>query len=224
MINFPVPYEDELFYSVMARARVRFCVVSPKALIGHAIGSRSAIATRNFPSRLAGTCNLNNLSLPSFEQLVYGHTMFPLYAPFMPEERRQFCLSRLKDKSYGAVHLGTGYASSRVPVQRGLRACPRCVETQKHMFGEPYWVRTHQIVGLDNCPIHQIPLIELSPCQSLNKRHEFVPLSTLPAPSYPERNQLNSIAITWLEKQLLDLLLLSPFESPAYENWTDVLQ
>ncbi|GEM_PF-487530 len=220
MINFPVPYEDELFYSVMARARVRYCVVSPKALIGHAMGSRSATATVNFPSRLANTCNLNSLSLPSFEQLVYRHTMFPLFAPFMPEERKQNCLLRLQDKSHGAVHMCTGYASSRVPVHRSLRACSRCAETQKQMFGEPYWVRTHQIVGLDNCPIHRTPLIELLPGQSLNKRHEFVPLSLLNIPSCPENNQKTFPALIWLEKQLTNLLHLGPLKSPAFSDWT----
>ena len=220
MINFPKPYPDELLYSILARARVRFCEVSPKRLIDLAMGTRTAISTINLPSRLNALSETNSLTLPSSEQLTYNNTLFPLYAPFMPENRRLQCLSLLKGKSYGAVHLCSGYACSRIPKLHHIRCCPKCYSEQWNTLGEPYWMRVHQISGIDYCPIHQTKLVLAQPYHSVSKRHEYIPLSIL---SINHENVSTTPVLDcfyWLEKQIVALLEQAPEVSASYEQWT----
>lgn len=220
MINFPKPHPNELLYSILARARVHFCEVSPKRLIDLAMGTRTAISTINFPSRLNALSGTNSLTLPSSEQLIYNNTLFPLYAPFMPENRRLQCLSLLKGKSYGAVHLCSGYACSRIPKLHHIRCCPKCYSEQWNTLGEPYWMRVHQISGIDYCPIHQTKLVLAQPYHSVSKRHEYIPLSIL---SINHENVSMTPVLDcfhWLEKQIVALLEQAPEVSASYEQWT----
>lgn len=220
MINFPKPYPDELLYSILARARVQFCEVSPKRLIDLAMDTRTAISTINFPSRLNALSATNSLTLRSSEQLTYNNTLFPLYAPFMPEDRRLQCLELLKGKSNGSVHLCSGYACSRIPKLHHLRCCFHCYAEQWNTLGEPYWMRVHQISGIDYCPVHQTKLELAQPYHSLSKRHEYIPLSIL---SINHKNVITTPVLDcfhWLEKQIGALLERVPEASASYEQWT----
>ena len=45
MLNFPMPYPDELLYSTIARAGVRMGITSPKELLDEVFGDRKVVAT-----------------------------------------------------------------------------------------------------------------------------------------------------------------------------------
>ena len=45
MLNFPIPYPEELIYSTVARAGIREGIVSPKELLDDVYGNRNVIAT-----------------------------------------------------------------------------------------------------------------------------------------------------------------------------------
>ncbi|WP_211371695.1 TniQ family protein [Acidithiobacillus thiooxidans] len=84
MLNFPIPYAEELLYSTVARAGVRLGHTSPKQLLDEVFESRSVIATIDLPSHLATVSRwLPGEYTP--EKLIYSHTLFPLYAPFISE-------------------------------------------------------------------------------------------------------------------------------------------
>lgn len=44
-----------------------------------------------------------------------------------------------------------------------LRFCPKCIEYDIRVFGEPYWHRKHQVPGVTVCSIHKISLCETCP-------------------------------------------------------------
>jgi len=152
MINFPSPLQDELLYSVLARARVKYLINSPKALIQRALFSRGAIASLNFPSHISALSK--QYTKNEISSLIYEHTLFSLYAPFIPEQRRIKCISALLNKSDGTPHLATGFVASRLPKLSSIRYCPLCLLQQIEEHGEPYWQRIHQIVGLSTCTLH----------------------------------------------------------------------
>lgn len=54
MLNFPIPYDKELLYSTVARARagIRQGIVSPKQLLDEIYGNRKVIATLDLPNQL----------------------------------------------------------------------------------------------------------------------------------------------------------------------------
>lgn len=47
-------------------------------------------------------------------------------------------------------------------IDTNLKACPACVDENLSEFGQPYWHLTHQIRGLETCPIHNVHLIHTS--------------------------------------------------------------
>ncbi len=92
MLNFPVPYPEEIIYSTVARAGVHFGITSPKRLLDEAFGNRMVVATVDLPSHLETLSKHYPQPLGlTPEQLAYKHTLLPLYAPFVSEARRQKC-------------------------------------------------------------------------------------------------------------------------------------
>lgn len=47
------------------------------------------------------------------------------------------------------------------PILQYVRSCPHCIEEQEADMGLSWWVRRHQIPGLDVCPQHKVPLIQV---------------------------------------------------------------
>lgn len=106
MHNFPVPYPDELIYSLVARAGIRSAIVSSKQLLDDVFGDRKVIATIDLPSHLVAiSSQLIGTGRFDVQQLIYDHTMFPVYAPFIDESIRVRAMGRMANCSKGAVHL-----------------------------------------------------------------------------------------------------------------------
>ena len=92
MLNFPLPYQNELIYSTVARAGIRLALSSPKQLLDEIFQNRKVIATVDLPCHLNAIINQFPANQVSLEDIAYQHTLFPIYAPFVPENRRQQCL------------------------------------------------------------------------------------------------------------------------------------
>ncbi|MCA1931792.1 TniQ family protein, partial [Rheinheimera sp.] len=89
MLNFPIPYPNELIYSTVARTGTYLGISSPKQLLDEVYGDRKVIATMDLPCHLQAISNqLKRTGRYSVDELVYQHTLFPLYAPFVSEEHR----------------------------------------------------------------------------------------------------------------------------------------
>jgi hypothetical protein len=102
MLGFPVPYTNELIYSTVARAGTHFGIESPKELLEEVFGNRKVIATLDLPCHLQKIAGLypETLNL-GVENLVNKHTLFPIYAPFVNEDRRLQCLNWMAGVSQG---------------------------------------------------------------------------------------------------------------------------
>ncbi|TRM49007.1 MULTISPECIES: TniQ family protein, partial [Enterobacterales] len=109
MRNFPVPYSNELIYSTIARAGVYQGIVSPKQLLDEVYGNRKVVATLGLPSHLGVIArHLHQTGRYAVQQLIYEHTLFPLYAPFVGKERRDEAIRLMEYQAQGAVHLMLG--------------------------------------------------------------------------------------------------------------------
>ena len=82
---FPRLYPDELLYSGIARCRVHLGIGSHKTLLHMLFGDSKVAAITDLPTHL--TALANNTGLDA-EGMILNHTLFPLYAPFIPPERR----------------------------------------------------------------------------------------------------------------------------------------
>lgn len=217
MLGFPLPYPNELIYSVIARHGLHSGIISPKELLREVFGNTCIIATIDLSSHLNIIANFYPKPLQiSPTLLLYKHTLFPLYAPFIGEEKRQQLVTELtlSDKSF--AHLSTGQVASRVKQPKFLRYCPACVEKQLEEYGECYWNRLWQVAGCECCSLHGFLLDTI--IQRHNKhRHVFHPATHRTLPILPQEN--NNSRELLIAKSLEELLSLSPQISPEIEQW-----
>lgn len=216
MLNFPLPYREELLYSTIARAGIRHGLISPKSLLDEVFATRNVVATLDLPCHIATISQL----LPNYyspEKLIYEHTLFPAYAPFVPENRRQQCIKWMLDASNGATHLALGAVASRNKTLPFFRYCPDCVAEQKKEYGEYFWRREWQLAGIETCPEHA-NLINTKIVRPLIERHRFIAASPEYCPLLQQRKANQTI--NWVPNQVRHLLELSALPSPSYAQWT----
>ena len=193
-------------------------IVSPKILLDTVFGNRHVIATVDFPNHLHILSGHYPASLHlTVENLIYRHTLFPAYAPFIPEERRQSCVKLMGGITHGTIHLSVGVAASKVKQCAILRYCPSCLKNQLHQFGEYYWMRKWQFAGADCCPDHG-PLYSSSVARYSYQRHQFTCLQ--------QKNSDTPVAMAHSYESLRttrfinELLALSSTISPSFEQWS----
>ena len=216
MLNFPIPYPEELIYSTVARAGIREGIISPKELLDDVYGNRNVIATLDLPNQLQ---RISTWLPPDYtvETIAYRHTLFPLYAPFIPEERRKRCLTWMCGESRGAVHLAMGIVASLVKIPGHVRYCPGCLIEQQYTFGEYFWKREWQAAGADSCGMHG-ELINTAITRPLVDQHGYHDASPQTCPLFfqkPVRNESKTVLT-----QIRHLLGQRPATSPGYEQWS----
>ena len=210
-------YEDELSYSVIARAGVRAGITSPKQLLDDVFGNRKVIATIDLPNQLTAITKLYRSHQHTIETLIYRHTLFPIYAPFIPENRRKQCITWMKEESQGSVHLAVGLNASRVLAPKKVRYCPSCFKTQLERLGECYWSRLWQVQGA-NCCLEHGSLIESELDFRPSARHTYVAADLESNTSiFQKPASKTDLLIT---QKALELLNLPPLPSPSYQKWT----
>ncbi len=151
------PHPDEILYSVWARLSDVLHYQNEKDILRDLFGS-------NFTPMVDLPCHLGFFfhSLPSghsytLDALINKHTLYPLYAPFLPGDR----LRRLQKQMISGNGLSLlrligqlGNASNSTTSPLWLRYCPTCVAEDRARFGECYWHRLHQILGVEVCLKH----------------------------------------------------------------------
>lgn len=216
MLNFPVPYPEELIYSTIARYGVRMGFLSPKQLLDALFGNRSVIATFDLPNSLFAIQKALSYSCGP-EQLIYQHTLFPLYAPFIPEARRQQCIQWMSGERSNPVHLATGMAASCIDTPAFIRYCPGCQKHQYDLYGEYFWQREWQVAGIECCPEHGA-LANTAISRPLKERHRFIEPSPANCPQVTQmRKGATSDRVAY---QIRRLLAAGPRQSPNSNQWT----
>ncbi|MHC2467424.1 TnsD family Tn7-like transposition protein [Bradyrhizobium embrapense] len=152
MISLPKPYEDELLYSVFARALVY-------------LGIRHDFAA----ARLVGRAHYSVFFGPPIDELgdmpsIWGmspqgivarHTMLPFYARFLPRRQLSKCLKLVEKGRRGnvVIHLGLQNQDNVIGPTH-LKFCRSCALEDFARYGETFWRRSHQLNGTLVCLVH----------------------------------------------------------------------
>jgi len=217
--NFPVPYPDELIYSLVARAGVRSAITSPKQLLEQVFGNRKVIATIDLPSHLlAISRQLINTDKFDVQQLIYEHTMFPIYAPFTDESIRIRALSRMEKCSKGAVHLMLGAPASIVKTSGDFRSCSLCEAEQEQEYGESYWSRLWYLPGLPYCQKHGF--LNQSTASYHDNRHSFHACGRILCNAYLGDENSKIDQLSYLVQKAQEVLSLPCQKSPTKSQWS----
>ncbi|REB11006.1 hypothetical protein DVB69_01315 [Sporosarcina sp. BI001-red] len=160
LINyFPVLYEDELLYSVIARYRRKCGIVSSSALLKDIFGKKIILKSTYFPKhidKLVG--NLPITTKITTKELICGHTMFPFYTSFISEEKTISAYKMMSEGTGKSIEGRIGMGGSTVKSNIYLRYCPLCFGNDIELYGESYFRRMHQIVGGLYCLKHEVLL------------------------------------------------------------------
>jgi hypothetical protein len=155
MIGFPLPYPEELLYSTIARSGVHDGETSPKQLLDKVFKNRKVIATMDLPSHLQVLANQYPKTLGmNVNVLINRHTLWPIYAPFLPPERNHEVIKWLMKSSHGAAHLASGNVASRVKTKDRIYICAQCLKEHKKKYGECFLNRHWQVPLVKTCPQH----------------------------------------------------------------------
>lgn len=173
---FPTPYPNEILYSVLARYALRTGYTSPKMVLEDLYGSTTVSAVIDLPSHIDRLIeSMPRLSNYTSESLIYGHTLFPFYAMFLPKQRAQMIIQGMKGDFGGNLHTLSGIMASSIPDPLYLRFCPKCNQEDLERYGELYWHRLFQIPGVLVCPFHKILLQDSSVPYRGHNKHAYIP-------------------------------------------------
>ncbi len=139
---FPDPYPDELLYSVWARFGDQVQYSNRGDITRELFGSKSDHALVDWSCSLgylvgqlqAGHCY-------TIDTLISDHTLFPLYAPFLPRERRDLLRNQMITGNGAGFQHRLGMMISHIPHHNWLRYCPECAKDDRDRLGETYWHR-----------------------------------------------------------------------------------
>ena len=158
--HLPLPYPDELLYSVIARYLIYIGAKNSYSAANHIFG-RETRAQVDLPSSLDAVSERTwHLWSMSGEEIAKQLTLFPYYARYIPKERAIQCLKTLMGNNGHGIHYRLGINSLRIKAPMFLRFCETCRKSDIAKYGETYWHRSHQLAGVLVCPEHGDRLID----------------------------------------------------------------
>ncbi|WDM21264.1 TnsD family Tn7-like transposition protein [Paenibacillus polymyxa] len=174
MIQFPIPYEDELLYSLLARVGIRSGNVSHRAILADIFGTDRFTACLELQPGISSIIsNLPVGSKISANQLIFQNSMYPFYTAFRDEEQANFIYSNMLDEHGRDLHNAIGLMSSAIQPQAHFQYCVLCNQLDMERHGEYYWRRLHQIPGVRICTKHGIWLTDSSVSTRERTKHIF---------------------------------------------------
>jgi hypothetical protein len=157
---FPMPYPDELFYSVICRYHVR-------------IGNRNFRQTQldlfqtagakqyylGLPNNLATLVNQFPFgSSLTTNQILEKYTLFPYYRAFLTNREVRRLQKLMEGKESKSVAQVARIPKLRLYYPDYLQFCPQRLEGDLQQYGETYWHRSHQVSGVKVCLLHRLGL------------------------------------------------------------------
>jgi len=146
---------DETAYSFLCRLHLRSGHSSFLKVTLPLVNVNASRPANEFPSYIPSLSRLTGISEVV---IVHEMTTFQYYKPFCSEDTRCVLLNSLISGHTASLQARLGKIASRLPSKLPLISCPLCVEHDLEKFGTPYWHITHQLTGVNVCPIHKCHL------------------------------------------------------------------
>ena len=170
---FTDPYPDELLYSVFARYHYYSGNIDLKDTLIELFGKNTAIPSFEIGSYLNYLCErLGSFYTP--EKLIQNNTIFPYYAPFLQENRKNEIFNDVIWANGQGVYTKIGISAGGICRKIGIYYCPNCSREDILNFGEPYIHRIHQLQGVFVCPQHSCYLKEYPIKRQERSRMEYL--------------------------------------------------
>ena len=150
---FPHIYPDELFYSLLARYYIKSGYLAYIFAAEEFFDKSTSKPNIEFITPLSKDfLEFITDSLP-LDTIIEKHTMFPFYVRFLELEKRKSAYKAILNMQKDYYKL-LCVPKDKNGTIRYLRYCPLCVKEDRENYGETYWHRIHQIMGINICPKH----------------------------------------------------------------------
>ena len=156
-IHIGLPYEDELLYSVLARTRVKNGYIAYTYAAEDFFLSPKTRPDIEFVNAYSDGLLEEFEKIKPFSEWIKENTMFYYYSHFIPEDRKTGAFESLMQRN--GEH-GKNMCMPAKGNRRFLRICPICYRNEIQTYGEAYWHRSHQMMEIDVCTIHNCRLME----------------------------------------------------------------
>lgn len=222
---FPVPYPDELLYSVIARYGIHSGLFDNQKAINRDVFSNSAaIAVPDLPGHLDILAeNLKTVWKTDAQYLAHNLTQAPFYLPFLDFNKAKLVSEAMGSGLGEGVHTRCGLAASSISQPEYFRFCPQCFENQINVYGEPYWRRIHQLPGVELCAEHHCRLINTAFSLHPKNKHEYVPAIAIADKTATDKFDCNEAECRVYEL-IQQILFLKTTKSFSYAQWTQLYQ
>lgn len=147
---------DELLYSWLGRLARENALGSPRDCLEQLFGSRTFIPSADLPTRLMALHSRLGYWAPfqTAEQLLECGSLFPYHRPFLTSARcASISGSMLSGDGKGLKTL-LGRVANRFGANPALRWCALCMVDSVARYGSLYWLRKHQLPGVNCCIDH----------------------------------------------------------------------
>lgn len=179
-MQFPVPHDDELLVSVLARFVTRQGIRDDKVAVQVLFGSRNIVPSALLQGHIQALLSrIDHIWLISQHEVIQRHSILPFFQSFVEPLRMQTVCSQLIQSDKPDVMTSLGINASNIKWYRYYRYCPKClIEDQKYL-AYSYWRRLFQLPGVLVCTKHSCYLQNSSYKLLPDKRHSFCDASQL---------------------------------------------
>jgi hypothetical protein len=158
---FTDPYPEEAMFSVYARYHMYSANTNELVSMKQLSGTRKRIKASILPFYLDYICRQLDNKIYTPDHFIYKHSIFPLYKPFLTEEKTKQLIDDMTTGNPAAAYMRIGEISAGICKEKSLKICSKCVDEDYSIYGEAYFHRIHQVPGNFICCIHNELLREM---------------------------------------------------------------
>ncbi|BCQ28247.1 hypothetical protein NK8_64360 (plasmid) [Caballeronia sp. NK8] len=161
-VALPVPYDDELLFSAIARYFASVAVLNNYSNcypVMQGLFERSSAPKADLLFNLSRVASETSAAWRlSAKEIAYHHTLLPYFLSYLPSEKQEAVLNAAFGTGIPTSYALLGHFNSAVKRVSLLRVCPACIQEDRQRCGEGYWRRAHQLPGVFACVKHNLPL------------------------------------------------------------------
>lgn len=178
--------EDECFFSLCSRQHIFWANSSPQETLASLFECSIDTYSHDFPRNLS-SLNKNAISAwGSAQEIIDEHTIAPMFFPFQSIEHLTAHKEAMKGESLGPIKYKLGLITGRFGGEHPLKACSKCIISDRRAHGVAYWHLSHQFPGVTICPIHNCLLRESKENRQWSKAFSwFIPSESILIESGP---------------------------------------
>lgn len=214
----PTLLPDELLYSWLARVAALNAMGAPRDVLQRFFGCSTLVPSVDLPTQLLALAHRLGSWLPfaTLDELLDRGTLLPYHRPFLTAASHSRVRQILLHGDGKGLKTLMGRVANRFGAHPALRSCPDCMADSWSCYGSLYWMRRHQLPGVNRCTIHGIPLHGMQLQARTHRQRLLSPMAT-PGAQRAIQADARQLRFALLSQDLLEIALpvIAPLQRAA---------